>query len=320
MTVPLAERSGSLAAGDARRVAGRPAARRRGPSGRLLFALPAFAFLIVFFVYPLGLLFDTSVREVSLGSAATPGNPLVGAENYRTVLAETAFREAVPRTLIFLIGSVALQLVLGLCVALVLNERFRGVAIPRFLIYFVWLLPPVVSGAVWKYALDGTEQGAVNDALLALGVVDSPVLFLTRPAVALAAITLVTAWAGVPFVAIVLTAALKDVPGELYEAARVDGCGSWHRFRWVTLPSVTPTLSILGTLLLIYSFKAFDYIFVLTQGGPGTSTSTVPYLAYLYSFAQFDFGLGSAIGVVSVVTALVFAVPYLLQVRKEEQS
>jgi multiple sugar transport system permease protein len=293
--------------------------RRATSSRRLLFALPALVFLAVFFVYPLALLVDTSVRQVSLGTAAGGDNPSVGLDNFRTVLADEGFRAAVPRTVVFLIGSVLLQLLVGLAVGLVLNERFRGAALPRLLVFFVWLLPPVVSGAIWKFALDGTQQGAVNDALLGLGLIDSPILFLTDPTVAMAAITFVTAWAGVPFVAIVLMAALKDVSQELYEAARVDGAGAWQRFRSVTLPAIAPSLGILATLLLIYSFKAFDYIFVLTLGGPGTSTATVPFLAYLFSFAQFDFGLGSAVGVVSVVAALFFAIPYLLQARREQR-
>jgi multiple sugar transport system permease protein len=322
MTAPTAgvqRPAGAVTPGSSDAPGHRPRRGRRTGLAKLAFALPALGFLLVFFVYPLALLVDTSLREVSLGSAADGDNPLVGTENFRTILADQAFREAVPRTAAFLVGSVLLQLLLGLAVALVLNERFRGVAVPRLLVYFVWLLPPVVSGAIWKFALDGTEQGAVNGALLALGLIDAPVLFLTRPLLAMVVITFVTAWAGVPFVAIVLMAALRDVEVELYEAARVDGCGPWQRFRSVTLPAVMPTIGILATLLLIYSFKAFDYIFVLTLGGPGTSTSTVPFLAYLFSFAQFDFGLGSAIGVISVVTALLFAVPYLLQARKEQR-
>jgi multiple sugar transport system permease protein len=287
---------------------------------RLLWALPALAYLAIFFVYPLWLLVDTSFREVSLGTAGQSGNPLVGTQNYSTVLADEAFRAAIPRTVIFLVTTVLVQLVIGMALAIVLNQRFRGLTIPRFLVYFVWLLPPVVSGAIWKFALDGSEQGAVNTMLLRYGLVDEPVLFLTSPNVALAVIAFVTAWAGIPFVAIVLTAALKDVPEELYEAAKVDGATPWRRFRSVALPSMGPTVGVLSSLLIIYSFKAFDYIFMLTQGGPGTSTATVPFLAYVVSFAQFDFGLGSTIGVFSVLFALLCASPYIVKTWKERDE
>jgi ABC-type glycerol-3-phosphate transport system permease component len=107
-------------------------------------------------------------------------------------------------------------------------------------------------------------------------------------------IAFINAWAGIPFVAIVMTAALKDVPEDLYEAGKVDGASPLKRFWHITLPTVAPTIGIVTALLIIYSFKAFDFIFVLSQGGPGTATSTVPFLAYLVAFTQFDFGLGSA--------------------------
>jgi multiple sugar transport system permease protein len=295
-----------------------PRSRRHHDLGRLVWAAPALAFLAVFFVYPLWLLVDTSLREVSLGTVALPDNAFIGTENYRALGEDPGFRAAVPRTVLFLIGTVSVQLVVGVMLAQVLTQRMRGLSVPRF-IYFVWLLPPVVSGAIWKFALDGTEQGAVNAALLALGVIDDPILFLTTPTLTMGVIAMVNAWAGIPFVAIVMTAALKDVPEELYEAARVDGASPLRRFWHVTLPQVAPTLGILSALLIIYSFKAFDFIFVLSQGGPGTATATVPFLAYLVAFVQFDFGTGSAIGTLSVLFALLCATPYIVSTWRERR-
>ncbi len=293
--------------------------RGRRDLGRLVWAAPAVVFLLVFFVYPLWLLVDTSLHQVSMGTVASSANPFVGLDNYRALADDEDFRAAVPRTVWFLAGTVVVQLVVGVALAQVLNQRMRGLSVPRFLVYFVWLLPPVVSGAVWKFALDGSEQGAVNTALLALGAVDEPILFLTSPTLTMVVIAFVTAWAGIPFVAIVTTAALKDVPEDLYEAARVDGAGPVGRFRHITLPSIAPTLGVLSALLIIYSFKAFDYIFVLSQGGPGTSTATVPFLSYLVSFTQFDFGVGSAIGVLSIAFSLLCAVPFIVSTWKERR-
>lgn len=294
--------------------------RDRRDLARLVWAAPAVLFLVVFFVYPLWLLVDTSLRQVSLGTAALPDNPFVGLENYRSLVDDEDFREAVPRTVLFLAATVSAQLVVGVALAQVLNQRMRGLTVPRFIVYFVWLLPPVVSGAVWKFALDGSEQGAINTALLALGLIEEPVLFLTSPTLTMVVIAFVNAWAGIPFVAIVMTAALKDVPEELYEAACVDGASPVRRFWHITLPSVLGTLGILSALLIIYSFKAFDFIFVLSQGGPGTATSTVPFLAYLVSFVQFDFGVGSAIGMLSVLFALLCATPYIVTTWKERRA
>jgi multiple sugar transport system permease protein len=289
-------------------------------TSRFLWAAPAITFLVLFFLYPLWLLIDTSLREVSLGSVARTDNPFVGLENYRALAQDPDFRAAVPRTILYLIGTVSIQLVIGIALAQVLVQRMRGLVIPRFIVYFVWLLPPVVSGAVWKFALDGSEQGAVNTALLAAGLIDDPILFLTSPTLTMTVIAFINAWAGIPFVAIVMTAALKDVPEDLYEAGKVDGASPLKRFWHITLPTVAPTIGIVTALLIIYSFKAFDFIFVLSQGGPGTATSTVPFLAYLVAFTQFDFGLGSAIGMVAVVFALVCASPYIVNTWKERRG
>lgn len=298
---------------------GRPQTGRR-ELRRLLYALPAFAFLLLFFVYPLYLMVDLSLHEVSIGTVAVGDNPGVGLDNYRTVLDDDAFRAAVPRTLLFLVATVVGQLVLGLGVALLLLERFPGLRIARSLVFFVWLLPPVVSGAIWRFMLNGTDNGVFNWVLDALGRTGEPVSFLTDNPLAMGAVTLVNTWAGIPFVSIVMLAALQGVPTELYEAARVDGATPLKRFTSVTLPTIAPMLAILTVLLTIYAFKTFDYILVLTRGGPGTDTSTVPFLAYLTSFSEYDFGVGAAIGVLAVLASLVLSVPYLLQVRREDRA
>jgi len=298
---------------------------RRGRGGgvelrRLAYAAPAFAFLLLFFVYPLYLMVDLSLHDVSIGTVARDDNEGVGLENYRTVLAEPDLHAAIPRTAIFLVATVLGQLALGLGVAVLLNERLPGLRLARSLVFFVWLLPPVVSGAIWRFMFSGTENGIFNWLAARLGRDGEPTSFLTENPLAMGVVTLVNTWAGVPFVAIVLLAALQSVPGELYEAARMDGASAFRRFVDVTLPTVAPTLAILAVLLTIYAFKTFDYIVVLTRGGPGTDTSTVPFLAYLRSFTQYDFGEGAAIGVLAVLASLVLAAPYLLQVRRERQA
>jgi len=287
---------------------------------RLAYAAPAFAFLLVFFVYPLYLMVDLSLHDVSIGTVARSDNPSVGLDNYRAVLDEPDLGQAVPRTVVFLVVTVVGQLVCGLAVALLLTERLPGIRVARSLVFFVWLLPPVVSGAIWRFMFNGTDNGIVNWLLARLGREGDPVSFLTENPLAMGVVTLVNTWAGVPFVAIVLLAALQSVPTELYEAARVDGASPRRRFTSVTLPGIAPTLAILGVLLTIYAFKTFDYILVLTRGGPGTDTSTVPFLAYLKSYTEYDFGQGAAIGVLAVAASLVLAAPYLVQVRRERRA
>lgn len=298
----------------------RPAARRalRRDLGKLAFAMPAVAFLVAFFLYPLYLMADLSLHEVSIGTVARSDNDFVGLENFSTVIADPAFAPAVVRTVGFVVGTVLLQLMVGLGLAVVLNARMRGVPIARTLIFFIWLLPPTVSGVVWRLLLDGTGRGVANHLLMRFGILDAPFSFLTAGTATMVAITLINTWAFAPFATIVFMSALQNVPEDVYEAAKVDGASPGRRFRSITLPFIAPTLAIVTVLLTIYSFKTFDFIYVLTVGGPGTSTSTVPFLAYLVSFVSFDFGQGSALAVLAVVAALLLSIPYLVRTRREE--
>jgi len=320
---PLATPGGGVpSAGPALPLAARDRAAavraRRRDLGALAYALPAVAFLVLFFLYPLYLMVDLSLHEVSIGTVARPDNDFVGLANYQAVFADPDFRPAAVRTAAFVAGTVALQLLLGLGLAVTLNARMRGVNVGRTLLFFVWLLPPTVSGVVWRLLLDGTQRGVGNHVLTRLGILDEPFSFLTAGPATMVAITLINTWAFVPFATIVLMAALQNVPETVYEAAKVDGAGPGRRFVSITLPFIAPTLAIITILLTIYSFKTFDFIYVLTLGGPGTSTSTVPFLAYLRSFVSFDFGQGSAIAVLAVVAALALSIPYLVRTQREE--
>lgn len=299
--------------------ADKPASRSTQDLQRLAFTIPAVLFLLAFFLYPLYLMVELALRDVSMGSVATGPNPFVGLRNFRETLGSRDFQDAVPRTILFVVATVALQITLGVGLAKVLNSKMPGAQIGRALVFFVWLLPPVVTGAIWKFMLAGTRQGVVNSLLMQFGITDRPEVFLVDSTVAMIVITLVTTWAFLPFATIVFMAALQNVPTDLYEAGRVDGAGPFSRFWHITLPFIRPTTYVLTLLLLIYSFKSFDFIFVLTQGGPGTSTSTIPYLAYVQSFNLFDFGLGSATSVVAVVAALAMSWPYLTRVRRSEE-
>jgi multiple sugar transport system permease protein len=295
-----------------------PRGARRRQLTRLLYAVPSFGFLALFFAYPLYLMVRMALHEVSIGTVNAPDNDWVGLANFADLFADSAFRSAVPRTLVFVVATVALQLAGGLLLALLFNARLRGVSIGRFFVFFIWLLPPVVTGAIWKTLLDGSEDGVFNHLLLSLGLVDEPIVFLVESNVALGAIVVVNAWAGIPFACIVLMAALQNLPQDVFEAARVDGASAFRRFRSLTVPLLAPTLWILGVLLVIYAFKTFDFIYVLTNGGPGTSTATIPFLAYVTSFAEYDFGHGAAIAVLTVVASILLSSPYVLRATREQ--
>lgn len=295
-------------------------APRSAPDRRLWFAAPAMIYLLVFFGYPMLVLADMSFRKVSLGTAVKGEQPWVGIENYQAVLTGEDFLAAVPRTVIFVVVVVVAILVLGLVLALTLKEQLAGVRIGRFLIFFAWLFPPVVTGAVWRYILNGTEDGLANYVLLNLNLIQEPIGFLVNPTVSMGVLAFLTVWTGLPFVTLVLISSLQGVSQELYEAALLDGASPPQRFWAVTRPAIWPAFAMLAILEAIYVYKVFDLILIMTGGGPGTSTATVPFLAYMSAYGENDFGQAAAYGVIGVAVGVAIALPYLLRVRRSEDS
>lgn len=279
------------------------------------YLLPAVAFAAVLSVYPLVQLARMAVSDV--GPANLIGDwELVGAANFREVLADPGFWEAARATGVFTIVVLVANLTLGYLAATVLARQSRLGTWVLSLMVFVWALPPLVSGSVWKFILAG--DGAVNSLLAMAGL--PTVDWLSSPDVALMSVSFVAAWASVPFAALVIRGGLLGIPREVMEAAALDGAGTVRTAASVILPLLRPTLTVLVILTVLYSFRSFDFVYVMTSGGPGTTTTTLPYLAYQTAFRTYAFGIGSAVAVLSMLVVAVIAVPYVLGVRREERS
>jgi len=179
---------------------------------------------------------------------------------------------------------------------------------------FVWALPGVVVGNLWRFLLAG--DGPVDALLLRLHLVAVPVPWLVDGWLALVSLSLVNAWMVLPFSTLVMRAAVQDVPRDQLEAAALDGAGALRQFRTVTLPYLRPTLAVLAILLVVNGFRSFDLIYVMTSGGPGTATSTLPFLAYRQAVQGFQFSLGAATAVLSLALVLVFALGYSVSSRQ----
>src|SRR5665647_135094 len=184
------------------------------------------------------------------------------------------------------------------------------------LMVFVWALPPVVNGSVWKFLLG--DRGLFNTIVLGLGLREDPMPFLYDQYWALMSVAFVNSFAVIPFNALVFRAGLMNIPPETFEAAALDGATKWQEVRHVMLPAVRPTTLVLLVLTIVYGFRSFDFIYVMTYGGPGTATNTLPFLGYLQAFARYDFGLGAATSVVTVLGVLVLAAVYARSIRREE--
>jgi len=285
-----------------------------------------YAFLLVPLAYILGVIgfplvynIAMSFQDVTIGNIADFARPWIGLDNYTQALGDPVFLKAARNSAVFVVANVIGQVGLGLFAAAFFARRFPHANFLRGLLLSGWILPALVVGAVWKWMF-ATDYGIINHALLTLHVIARPVHWLSDPSMSMTALNVAHVWFGAPFSMILLAAALTAIPDELYEAAALDGAGPAARFRYITLPSVAPSLLAVACLVTVFSLRAFDMIFAMTQGGPLDSTNVLPFLSYELSFQQFQFGYGAAVGSFSFVIVLIVAVLYLGALRREEAA
>ncbi|WP_395244075.1 carbohydrate ABC transporter permease [Agromyces sp. MMS24-K17] len=243
--------------------------------------------------------------------------PFVGLDNYAELFASPEFLRVVGNTLAFVVIVTGLGMVGGFAVAIAVSSRTRGASFLLGMMVFVWALPPVVNGSIWKFLLG--EHGLLNEALKGSGAATTGVGFLFDPALALWSVALVNAWAVIPFNALIFRASLLSIDDSILEAAEIDGAGPWQRIRHVLLPHARPAATVLTILTVVYAFRSFDFIYVMTSGGPGTSSTTLPYLAYVEAFVTLDYGSGAATALLALAVVLVLALLYARDVRRNEE-
>lgn len=277
-----------------------------------MFLVPLFVFLLVLVFIPvLGTLWDSFTRDV-------PFLPkqYIGLANYRALFADAAFWQSVRFTLLFVFISVPLEAVLGLFIALLLNETFPGRGLLRAAVLIPWAIPAAVSGRVFELIYH-YSYGAANFVIRTFGLTDRPVNWLGTGPGSLAGVILADAWKTTPFAALILLAGLSAINPELYKQAQVDRANFLQRFFHVTLPLLKPVLVVTLLFRTVMALRVFDIIYVLTGGGPGGSTNALSLFAYRY-FSSADFGYGSAISVLLFFCALVLSIFYVKAGRFEE--
>ncbi|MFD4562160.1 carbohydrate ABC transporter permease [Streptomyces sp. NPDC058469] len=292
----------------------RPKRSRRRQS-HLLFLLPALAYMVAFFGYPVVKNVVMGFQHYTTTTFYTGQAPWVGLANYRAVISSSVFDKALLNTVLFTVGSIAGQFLTGLAIALFFRRRFPLNGVLRSLLLLPWLVPLIVSSAVWRWILD-QDNGVLNRFLGALHLVQDRPGWLTSTSLALFAVIVVNIWIGIPFNVAILYGGLQDIPEELYEAAALDGATGWRAFRHVTWPLLRPVVSVVLVLGVVYTVKVLDVILGLTNGGPANATQTIASQSYQLSFQQFDFGQGAALGNILIVISLVFAVLYLRANRR----
>ncbi|WP_432513861.1 carbohydrate ABC transporter permease [Kineococcus sp. SYSU DK001] len=279
------------------------------------FIVPAVVYLLLFFGYPVVKNVVMGFQEYTTKTFYTGEAPWVGLENYRAVLGNAIFDRSLLNTVLFTLGSIAGQFVLGLAIALFFHKKFALSGVLRSLILLPWLIPMIAGTAVWRWILD-TDNGALNRILGAVPFLDVHPNWLTSTSLALVAVIGVNIWLGIPFNMTILYGGLQEIPEELYEAGALDGATGWRAFRHITWPMLRPVVTVVLVLGVVYTLKVLDVILGLTNGGPANSTQTISTFSYDMSFKQFDFGAGAALGNILIVISLVFAVVYLRLNRK----
>lgn len=239
----------------------------------------------------------------------------IGLDNFFAIARDPVFWASLGRTAIWIGVTVPLQLVLGFVTALLLNQQFRWRALARSLILIPWALPSVVIGLMWSWIYH-PQVGLLNDLLLRVGVLNTAIPWLASPDTALYSIIAALVWQGFPFFAIMILAGLQTIPANLYEAAAIDGATTWQQFVEITLPGLKSVLVTAVMLRIIWVANSMDVIYVMTGGGPGYATHTLPLYAFKRTYSSMDFGYGSALAVTFALLLLGFIVLYLRRVGK----
>ena len=275
---------------------------------------PTVLILIGLVLYPFFYAIWLAFTDKAVGSPGT----FVGLANFRYVLGWPQFSAALINTAIFTVGAVAIKFVLGMAVALVLNQQIRGRNFFRAFLLLPWVMPAFVVYLVWRWLFDPLS-GLINFALLDLGLIGRPIPFLSDRSTARLSVIIAHVWRAVPFVAISFLAGMQPIAQELYDSAQVDGASRLQQFRHITLPSLYHIIGVVLMLTTIWTANAFEPVYLLTGGGPSDATVVYTLLAYLMGMVNLRLGEAAAVSVLflPLLLGLILVVTSLLQ-RKAE--
>ena len=273
---------------------------------------PPVLFLLLFLGYPFAYGMFLSFFHMEVAKEPT----FVGFDNFVRLWGDAIFWKAVWNTLEFTSLACVLKMIGGLGMALVMNQNFRLKGLTRALLLLPFVVPTVLSTVAWQWILD-PGMGLINRLLVVSGLATTGPSWLGNPTLAMLSVILVNTWRGLPFFGISILAGLQTIPPELYEAATMDGAGTWARFRYVTLPLLMPVIAIVTTFSIIFTFFDFQLVYVLTGGGPANETHLMATYAFAISMGGGQLGLGSAAAMAMVpVLGLVLAL-LTFYVRKD---
>jgi multiple sugar transport system permease protein len=274
----------------------------------VLFMLPLILAVGIFLVWPIAEAVRLSF--VRYNPLRPDDQPFVGLDNYLFVLEDPLFWESFWQAIVWTGWSTVLQAFIGVGLALLLHQPLKGMNAFRGLLLFPYIVPTVVIALNWRW-LFNSEIGIVNHLMMSAGIIDERIAWLSTPNMAMTSAILLNVWKYTPFVVIVVLARLQTIPTELYDAAKVDGAGALRRFRDITLPQLAEVLAVVIVFRTIWTFNKFEEIYLLTRGGPGTSTYNLALYAFDQSIANLRMGVGAAAGVIMLLLLLAGSVLYI---------
>jgi multiple sugar transport system permease protein len=274
---------------------------------------PSLAVLGSLVVLPLFYLVQTSMVQTTFTTTE-----FVGLQNYRIVLTDPAFYNALQVTLIYMVGTTTLAFTIGFIIALALNQfssrRFRAPFLTAVLL--AWAVPQIVGALVWRFMLN-SQYGLINAILIEFGIVSEGIAFLSDPTWAMVLIILADSWARAPFAMIILLAGLQTIPQHLYEAATVDGATDFMKFRDITLPNIKGSAGVALLIMSMFSFRTFSIAFGLTKGGPGGATELLAILVYQAGITELRLGYAAAISVIMILITVFFITIYVYVMQED---
>ena len=265
------------------------------PQFGFLLTLPGVLIVFSIIIFPFVYLIYTSLWYNIIMGVKT----FAGLGNYSKTLRDENFWNFLGHTLIYTVGTVGLSFLIGLTIALLLNKVKILPALFRPAVILPWAIPPVIAALNWRILL--RTEGVVNGLAMGIGMIGSPIKWLSTELLAMISVIICDVWVNTPFVAVLLLAGLQTIPQVMYDAAKVDGASFYQSFLYITLPFLKPTILIVLTIRTMFAFRAFDIIFALTEGGPGDATEVLGTWIYKKAFWEFDLGFASAISVILLI-------------------
>lgn len=278
--------------------------------------IPLFTMIIVIVFIPLLTTVIYSFQSYRLTDVASKAT-FIGLDNYITILQDSRFLSSVITSVIYIFGSVAGMLILGLITAQIAHQAFKGRSLFRATILLPWAVAPVVAAQSWKFMYD-SDFGIINHVLKSLGIIEQSIPWLVSNDYAMMSLIITNVWKTAPLLTLIIVSGLQTIPQELYESSDIDGASSFKKYYYITLPLIKPFILMGLIFTTLQTINVIDIVYVMTGGGPGESTEIFTLYNYKVFFQYLDFGLGGAMAVIGVLVVSVLIFVYSRNMQKQE--